>query len=97
MKINERFLNEAKELEARWAKSGLLEGITDKLLRSTTAVLLEGQRLMNEKCTIDLPIATSVFCPRCGTVLEEDSYSNNAEEPVRMQCPGCHYYYQAGW
>ena len=45
---NARLLNEARELEARWSKSGLLSGIIDRCTRATTAVLLESQRLMNE-------------------------------------------------
>lgn len=49
MGANTRFLNEAKELEARWAKSGLLDGLDDRYCRATTAVLLESQRLMNEQ------------------------------------------------
>ena len=53
MNANARFLQEAKEIEARWAKAGLLEGITDKFSRQTTAVLLECQRLHNETGTWD--------------------------------------------
>lgn len=51
MNVNSRFLNEAKELETRWTKTGLLEGIDDRYVRSATAVLLENQRLMNEVST----------------------------------------------
>lgn len=51
MNANSRFLNEAKELESRWGKTGLLEGISDRYVRSATAVLLENQRLMNEIST----------------------------------------------
>lgn len=51
MNANSRFLNEAKELEGRWGKTGLLEGITDRHARSCTAVLLENQKLMNEVST----------------------------------------------
>lgn len=47
--FNARFLQEAKEIEARWAKTGLLNGIKDDFSRATTAVLLESQRLFNEK------------------------------------------------
>lgn len=54
---NARFLNEAKELEGRWAKTGLLEGINDKYTRSCTAVLLENQKLMNETATDTSDIA----------------------------------------
>jgi len=51
MNINSRLLNEAKELEGRWGQTGLLDGIEDKMVRSTTAVLLENQRLVNEVST----------------------------------------------
>ena len=51
MDANARFLNEAKELESRWVKTGLLDGIEDRFVRSTTAVLLENQRLINEVST----------------------------------------------
>jgi hypothetical protein len=51
MNANAQFLNEAKELETRWAQTGLLEGIQDRYVRSATAVLLENQRLMNEAST----------------------------------------------
>jgi len=53
MNMNARFLNEAQELEARWAKSGLLDGIKDRFSRQTTAVMLECQRLHNETGTWD--------------------------------------------
>ena len=51
MQANAKFLNEARELESRWAQTGLLENINDKYTRSCTAVLLENQRLMNESST----------------------------------------------
>jgi hypothetical protein len=51
MNANSKFLNEARELEGRWGKTGLLEGLDDKYVRSATAVLLENQRLMNEVST----------------------------------------------
>jgi hypothetical protein len=51
MNANARFLNEAKELESRWAKTGILKGIEDPMVRSSTAVLLENQRLINETST----------------------------------------------
>lgn len=59
--MNERFLNEARVLEKRWAMGSpkwnfWLERRRKKMMsfesrftRATTAVLLEGQRLMNEK------------------------------------------------
>lgn len=51
MNANSQFLNEAKVLESRWGKTGLLEGIDDRYVRNATAVLLENQRLMNEVST----------------------------------------------
>jgi hypothetical protein len=51
MQANARLLNEARELEARWSQTGLLDGIEDRFIRSTTAVLLENQKLMNEVAT----------------------------------------------
>lgn len=51
MDINARFLNEARDIEAQWSRTGLLEGIQDRFVRSTTAVLLENQRLINEVST----------------------------------------------
>jgi hypothetical protein len=51
MNINAKFLNEARELEARWKKTGLLDGIEDRTVRNNTAVLLENQRLINESAT----------------------------------------------
>jgi hypothetical protein len=51
MNANSRFLNEARELETRWSKTGLLEGVDDRFTRSAVAVLLENQRLMNEVST----------------------------------------------
>jgi hypothetical protein len=51
MNANARFLNEARELEKKWAATKLLDGIEDRFTRSTTAVLLENQRLMNEVST----------------------------------------------
>jgi hypothetical protein len=51
MKINTKFLNEAKQFNDRWSKHmPLLKGIK-KYSRSQTAVLLEGQRLANEMPT----------------------------------------------
>jgi len=57
MNANARFLNEAKELEGRWAKTGLLSGIEDRYTRAATAVLLENQRLINEVSTDTADIA----------------------------------------
>jgi len=57
MNANSRFLNEAKVLETRWAKTGLLNNIEDKYVRSATAVLLENQLLVNEASTDTSDIA----------------------------------------
>jgi len=51
VKINTKFLNEAKEFESKWIKSGLLDGIKDEFSRKTTAAMLECQRLHNETGT----------------------------------------------
>lgn len=55
--MNSRLLNEAKILEARWAKTKLLNDIKDPFVRQTTAVLLENQRLVNEAATDTADIA----------------------------------------
>ncbi len=44
--MNNKFLQEAINLERRWSKSGLLKGMKNS--RATTAVLMECQRLLNE-------------------------------------------------
>jgi hypothetical protein len=55
--MNDRYLNEARILEAKWSKpikgtnKSILDGITNRSERGTTAVLLENQRLMNEAMT----------------------------------------------
>jgi len=46
--MNARFLEEAKNLEAVWKKSGLLEGLKDLPKWNRSGVLLESQRLTNE-------------------------------------------------
>lgn len=57
MEANSQLMNEARILEDKWAKTKLLDGITDKAVRSTTAVLLENQRLINENATDTADIA----------------------------------------
>lgn len=51
MTLNSRLLNEAQDLDAKWSETGLLDGIKDRMVRATTAVLLENQRLINEVAT----------------------------------------------
>lgn len=51
MTLNSRFLNEARQIEGKWAKTKLLRGIEDRFTRSSTAVLLENQLLINERMT----------------------------------------------
>lgn len=56
MSFNARYLNEAREIEARWSKplrngKTMLDGITNRYERATASVLLENQRLMNEAMT----------------------------------------------
>jgi hypothetical protein len=48
--INAKFLEEAKNLEAAWKKSGLLKDLPKNWMGwNKSGVLLEGQRLNNEK------------------------------------------------
>jgi hypothetical protein len=71
MYFNSRLLNEAKELEKLWAETKLLDGISDRGVRATTAVMLENQRLMNEVATdtsdialfkrISIPLVRRIF------------------------------------
>ena len=71
MNFNSRLLNEAKELEKVWAETRLLDGITDRTARATTAVMLENQRLVNEQATdtsdiaqfkrISIPLVRRIF------------------------------------
>jgi hypothetical protein len=51
MNANAKYLTESKELEKRWSKTELLDGIEETDTRRTTSVLLENQRLMNEVST----------------------------------------------
>lgn len=51
MTANAKFLNEARELEKTWGKTGILEGLNNRYDRSSCAVLLENQRLFNELAT----------------------------------------------
>lgn len=48
--MNAKFLQEAKDLEERWKKSGLLD---KKFDRAVTAKMLECERLHNETGTWD--------------------------------------------
>ena len=61
---NARFLEEAKYMEERWKKSGLLEGVDLIALkrwnRVQTAALLESQRLMNEIVPEEQPTFSAV-------------------------------------
>lgn len=54
--MNSQLLNEARVIEQQWAKTGLLEGLHGEE-RSTTALLLENQRLINETSTDTADIA----------------------------------------
>ena len=49
--MNDKFLNEAAQLENLWGELGMLDGIKDPYVRSCTSVLLENQRLINEVST----------------------------------------------
>lgn len=57
MNMNSQFLNEARSIESQWAKTGLLDDLDNRFERSTTAVLLENQRLINEVSTDTSDIA----------------------------------------
>lgn len=72
-KINAKFLEEAKQLEVRWAKTGLLEGIAGNWHRQVTAVLLEGQRLLNEQ-PYGLKVRTKTRQHKHGFSTLEDLY-----------------------
>jgi hypothetical protein len=48
-KSNFRFLAEAREIEKHWERTGLLKGLEGRIVRPCTAILLESQRLCNEK------------------------------------------------
>ena len=50
MNANSRFLNEAKQLEARWSETGLLDDINDHFVRSCTAVLLHPYKHKQTLC-----------------------------------------------
>ena len=52
--MNEKYLEEARQIEARWKKTGLLDPIVDRCRSAAVAVLLENQRKMNEN-----PVDTS--------------------------------------
>ena len=54
--MNARFLNEARQIQARWSRplrngKTMLDGIKDRYERATAAVMLENQRLVNESMT----------------------------------------------
>jgi hypothetical protein len=66
MNANAKFLKEAQEIEAKWAKSGLLDGIDDRF-RCTTARHLESHRLPGQ-----------VTCQECE---ELASYSRWLKKP----------------
>lgn len=46
---NSRYLEEARQIEARWSRLGLLLPTNRQFDRQATAVLLESQRLINEQ------------------------------------------------
>lgn len=50
LEMNQRFLAEARELEGKWLKTGLLKGVENHPFKKTIiATLLENQRLLNEQ------------------------------------------------
>lgn len=72
--MNAKYLQEAKDCAERWGKTGLLDGIKNKWDKSVTAVLLEGQRLMNEQ-KYSVSVRTSKTEHRHGFNTEEDLFS----------------------
>lgn len=57
MNPNAQYLTESRQLEQKWNKLGLLEGIKDHDTRKMTSVLLENQMLFNENGTDSSDIA----------------------------------------
>jgi len=51
MNANAQYLNEAAQIQEKWARTKMLDGIDDRFERSTAAVLLENQKLINETMT----------------------------------------------
>jgi len=51
MNANAQYLNEAAKIESKWGRTQMLDGIDNRFERSTAAVLLENQRLINETMT----------------------------------------------
>lgn len=52
--LKARFLNEAIEAEKRWsAFRSILDGVSPRYERAVTAVMMEGQRLVNEQPIIE--------------------------------------------
>lgn len=47
--MDTKFLTEAREKASKWENFGLLEGLKDPYLRSTTTILLENQQLANKQ------------------------------------------------
>jgi hypothetical protein len=52
--MNARYLNEAKQIEARWSRplkngKSLLDGISNRFERANAAVLLENQLLIDKQ------------------------------------------------
>lgn len=69
--MNNKFLDEAKMLEERWNKTGLLAGLDDRFSRTSTASMLECQRLHNETGTWDC-------CDECKEREKQDERENTA-------------------
>jgi hypothetical protein len=51
--MDSKYLDEAREIEHRWNKTGLLARFDDPFARATIAVLLENQKLMSEQSLKD--------------------------------------------
>jgi hypothetical protein len=83
--FNAKFLEEAKQIEKAWAKSGLLNGLK-KYSRQQTAVLLESRRLVNEH-KYSLTVRTKNTMHRHGFMNLEDMYRH-----IDMLCNDQNYY-----
>lgn len=68
---NVRFMSEARQLEVRWNKTELLNGIKDRYRRMAIAVMLENQRLMNEVATAKNDTIYKKFVPLARDVFTE--------------------------
>lgn len=75
--MNSKFLKEAIEMENRWSKSGLLDGLDVRWMRSTCAVLLESQRFQGKDQTDeDYEEYVQDFIARQRRAMGKNTYKN---------------------